>query len=139
MRKREPGTTPPVAPEPAKPATHDIAAPPALVSFMLKDWKAPPTKAPPRVNGWQTFAARRRALSALFPGEALVVPTGHEKVRANDTVYRFRPGSDFYCLPGNVEPDCVLVLLPRAGGGHRDVLFVEPNPGRTDPTFFTDR
>src|SRR6185437_16578944 len=39
----------------------------------------------------------------------------------------------------NVEPDCVLVMQPRAGGGHHDVLFVEPNPGKTDSTFFTDR
>ena len=30
-------------------------------------------------------------------------------------------------------------MEPEAGGGHRDVLFVEPNPGRADSTFFTDR
>src|SRR5690606_11962402 len=74
-------------------------------------------------------------LSALFPGELLVIPTGHEKVRANDTFYRFRPGSDFYYLTGNVEPDCVLVLEPTGPTGHRDVLFVEPNPvGKTTPS-----
>ena len=33
----------------------------------------------------------------------------------------------------------MLVLQPKAGGGHTDVLFVEPNPGRSDATFFTDR
>ena len=60
-------------------------------------------------------------------------------MRANDTYYRFRPGTDFYYLTGNLEPDCVLVLQPKAGGGHTDVLFVEPNPGRSDATFFTDR
>src|SRR5262249_37745151 len=47
--------------------------------------------------------------------------------------------SDFYYLTGNLEPDCVLVMQPQEGGGHRDVLFVEPNPGRTDATFYTDR
>src|SRR5262249_37501319 len=73
------------------------------------------------------------------PGETLIVPTGHQKVRANDTHYRFRPGSDFYYLTGNLEPDCVLVLQPREGGGHSEVLFVEPNPARTNATFFTDR
>src|SRR5262249_49381733 len=78
-------------------------------------------------------------LSALFPKETLVIPTGHEKVRANDTVYRFRPGSDFFYFTGNLEPDCVLVLTPKAGGGHQATLFVEPNPGKTDETFFTDR
>ena len=68
-----------------------------------------------------------------------MIPTGHAKVRSNDTHYRFRPGSDFYYLTGNLEPDCVLILEPVEGGGHRDVLFVEPNPGRSDATFFTDR
>ena len=37
-------------------------------------------------------AKRRAALSAAFPGETLVIPTGTEKVRANDTDYPFRPG-----------------------------------------------
>jgi len=32
----------------------------------------------------------------------------------------------------------VLLLLPTKKG-HRDVLLVEPNPGRSSPTFFTDR
>ncbi len=123
----------------AKPASHDPATPPALIDFMMKDWKPSSTQAPAPIEHAGAFAARRRALSKLYPAETLVVPTGHEKVRANDTTYRFRPGSDFYWLTGNVEPDCVLVMVPKAGGGHRDVLFVEPNPGRGDPTFFTDR
>jgi Xaa-Pro aminopeptidase len=106
---------------------------------MVKDWKPASGKPTPRLKGAEAFAARRRALSKLFPGEALVVPTGHEKVRANDTNYRFRPGSDFYYLTGNVEPDCVLVMEPQEGGGHKDVHFVVPNPGHSDSTFFTDR
>ena len=130
----------PVPSEPAaKPATHDTAPPPALLDFMVRRWKPASTRMPPRVRHAEAFAARRRALSRLFPGETLVVPTGHEKVRANDTFYRFRPGTDFYYLTGNLEPDCVLVMTPEAGGGHRDVLFVEPNPGKGDSTFFTDR
>jgi Xaa-Pro aminopeptidase len=118
--------------------SYDPATPPALVSFMLRDWKEPPAKLPDALPNADVHAARRRALSALFPGELLVIPTGHEKARSNDTVYRFRPGSDFFYLTGNMEPDCVLVLEPRRGG-HRAVLYVEPNPGRSDATFFTDR
>jgi Xaa-Pro aminopeptidase len=130
----------PVTSEPqAKPATHDTVPPPALLDFMVKRWKPSTRKAPPRLKHADAFLARRRALSQLFPGETLIVPTGHEKVRANDTYYRFRPGSDFYYLTGNTEPDCVLVLQPKEGGGHTDILFVEPNPGRSDATFFTDR
>jgi Xaa-Pro aminopeptidase len=123
---------------PAKPASHDSVNPPALLDFMMKDWKPKGGKAPKPIPHASSFEARRRALSKMFPGEALVVPTGHEKTRANDTTYRFRPGSDFYYLVGNLEPDCVLVMLP-VKGGHRDVLFCEPNPGRSDATFFTDR
>ncbi|HEU4534144.1 MAG TPA: aminopeptidase P family protein [Polyangiaceae bacterium] len=112
--------------------------PPAFVEFMLQRWKAPPTRRPPKVPGLAQYAARRRALSALFPGEVLVIPTGHERVRSNDTHYPFRPGTEFAYLTGNHEPDAVLVLEPK-GRGHRSLLFVDPNPGKTDKTFFTDR
>ena len=133
-------TAEPAPAEPAaRPATHDTAPPPALLDFMVRDWKPAGTRMPPKIKNAAAFAARRHALSKLFPGETLVIPTGHEKVRANDTFYRFRPGTDFYYLTGNLEPDCVLMLVPEAGGGHRDVLFVEPNPGKSDSTFFTDR
>ncbi|MBI3182493.1 MAG: aminopeptidase P family protein [Myxococcales bacterium] len=125
--------------QPAKPASHDTAPPPALVEFMMKEWRPALAKPPSLVRNSEVHQARRRELSQLFPGETLLVPTGHEKIRSNDTVYRFRPGSDFYYLTGNKEPDCILVLSPKEGGGHRDLLFVEPNPGRTDATFFTDR
>jgi Xaa-Pro aminopeptidase len=117
---------------------YDSQPPEALLEFMKTRWKPQSAKAPARLKRAEAFHARRRALSALFPGETLVIPTGHEKVRSNDTVYRFRPCSDFYYLTGNTEPDCVLVLVPREGG-HQDMLFVEPNPGRADATFYTDR
>ncbi|WP_163866833.1 aminopeptidase P family protein [Myxococcus eversor] len=131
-------TSEPQAPA-AKPASHDSVPPPALLDFMLKQWKPGSGKLPPKIKYAESFKARRKALSQAFPGETIVVPTGHEKVRANDTHYRFRPGTDFYYLTGNLEPDCVLVLEPKEGGGHTDLLFVEPNPGRSDSTFFTDR
>jgi Xaa-Pro aminopeptidase len=128
------------APEPPKPTTsYDSAPPPALLDFMLEKWRPVSGKLPRPLPHHAAFAARRSALSRLFPGETLVIPTGEEKVRSNDTVYRFRPGSDFYYLTGNVEPDCVLLLQPAVGGGHKALLLVEANPGRTDSTFFTDR
>ncbi|NEE10878.1 aminopeptidase P family protein, partial [Streptomyces sp. SID7499] len=56
------------------------------------------------------YTARRRAvLSALFPGELLVVPAGNPKVRANDTDYPFRPSSDYVYLTGDQSQDSVLV------------------------------
>ena len=119
--------------------THDSVNPPNLVSFMLKNWKPASGKLPAPIRNTANFKRRREALSKMFPGELLLIPTGHMKVRANDTYYSFRPSTDFYYLTGNLEPDCVLALVPEAGGKHRDVLFVEPNPGKTDATFFTDR
>ncbi len=117
----------------------DTVNPKALVEFMKTRWRPRLAKRPRPHRHAKVFRARREALSKLFPGDVLVIPTGHEKVRANDTYYRFRAGSDFFWLTGNLEPDCVLVLVPRAARGHDSFLFVEPNPGRGDDTFFTDR
>ncbi len=122
----------------ASAASHDTAPPQALVDFMLAHWEPQPGDAPAPVEHHAAFAARRQRLSEIFPADVIVVPTGHEKVRSNDTFYRFRPSSDFYYLTGNLEPDCVLVLVPRVEGGHEAVLFVEPNT-RSDASFFTDR
>jgi Xaa-Pro aminopeptidase len=117
---------------------YDTTAPSALKRFMTTQWKPRTHKVAPLKTA-KVHAKRRDLLSKLFPQEALLIPTGHEKIRANDTVYRFRPGSDFFWLTGNVEPDCVLLMEPQSAGGHRAVLFVEPNPGKADETFFTDR
>ena len=145
----EPRATPvDSAPVAAAPASHDTPPPKALLEFMLQGWSPPTGALPDVIEHAEVFRARRRALSAKYPGETLVIAAGHLKVRSNDTHYRFRPSSDFYYLTGNLEADCVLVLEPVAGaegapvpegGGHRDVLFAEPNPGRSDATFFTDR
>ncbi|MEO7327643.1 MAG: aminopeptidase P N-terminal domain-containing protein, partial [Minicystis sp.] len=133
--------TPPAAePAPdAKPATHDTPPPKALLDLMITGWRPDSTEMPAPIEHHEAFHVRRRALSRLFPGELLIVPTGHEKVRSNDTHFRFRPSSDFYYLTGSHEPDCVLVMVPRKKSGHDAHLFVEPNPGRSDATFFTDR
>lgn len=120
-------------------ASHDNEPPKALIAFMLQGWRPPTGESPAPIEHHDAFARRRRALSESFAGDTLIIPAGHLKVRSNDTHYAFRPSSDFYYLTGNAEPDCVLVLEPRAGGGHASILFVEPNPGRSDPSFFTDR
>ncbi len=118
--------------------THDPVTPDALVAFMTGDWAAPA----PQATGLARFApftvGRRTALSARFPGEWLVVPTGGPKVRANDTDFPFRPGSDHYWLTGSFEPDGVLVLAPTSHG-HDATLFVAPRMDRATKAFFTDR
>lgn len=117
---------------------YDAEVPPNLLNFMLRSWNPKARKLPKVIANVTNFLKRRNRLSQRFPGELLVIPTGHRKVRSNDTYYAFRPGTDFYYLAGAFEPDCVLVLLPR-GEGHEHLLFVEPNPGKTDAAFFTDR
>ena len=64
-----------------------------------------PLEVTPRAPRPPNHAKRRAALAAAFPGETLVIPTGGEKVRANDTVYPFRPGSDFMWLTGEHDPE----------------------------------
>lgn len=131
------------APKTAKPAStakasHDPVNPANLLAFMTTEWKVHKANINP-IAHVEAFRARRQVLSKAFAGECLVIPTGHEKVRANDTYYRFRPNTEFFYLTGNHEADVVLVLEPKASGGHKHVLYVEPNPGKTDSTFFTDR
>jgi Xaa-Pro aminopeptidase len=118
--------------------SYDSEVPPNLLEFMLRSWRPKGTRLPKALRDAASFRARRERLSKRFPGELLVIPTGHRKVRANDTYYSFRPGTDFYYLTGVLEPDCVLLLVPR-GDTHEQLLFVEPNPGKSDATFFTDR
>ncbi len=114
---------------------YDSDVPPNLLNFMLKCWSATPRPFPRVLPHVENFRARRERLAKRFPKELLVVPSGHRKVRSNDTYYAFRPCTDFYYLTGVLEPDCVLLLKP----GGEAVLFVEPNPGRSDATFFTER
>ena len=63
-----------------KAASHDPTTPDALREFMLQRWKPQSKKPTARMKQADAFAARRRALSKLFPAETLVVPTGHEKL-----------------------------------------------------------
>ena len=125
--------------DPATKRKQDTVNPKALLEFMMKDWKPQSGALPKAHKHAKIFRARREALSKRFPGEVLIIPTGHEQVRANDTHFRFRAGSDFFWLTGNLEPDCVLVMVPGSNGGHDAHLFVEPNPGRSNETFYTDR
>jgi Xaa-Pro aminopeptidase len=126
------------APTPTQPARakHDFQPPKALVEFMSRDWIDRPKEGVPHPQTAR-FARRREALSGAYRGTYLVIPSGLERVRANDTSFRFRPSSDFAYLAGDGDPGSVLVLEPD-GARHRSLLFVlEHNRGRAE--FFTDR
>jgi Xaa-Pro aminopeptidase len=109
--------------------------PAALVEFMSRDWSAPVSAVDGPSPAAPFHARRRAALASRFPGEWLVVPTGNLKVRANDTDYRFRPGTELAWLTGCHEPDAVLVVDPQGAA----TLYSVPRADRSTPAFFTDR
>lgn len=121
---------------PASTAGHDPETPPALVAFMAGGWLERPLAASAHPQ-LARLRERRAALSRAYPGVRLVIPAGIEHVRANDTYFRFRPGSDFAYFMGGGEAGAVLVFEP-AGDGHRTLLFVQPH-NRGTAEFFTDR
>jgi Xaa-Pro aminopeptidase len=84
------------------------------------------------------YAARRRAaLSARFPGERLVVPSGNLKIRSNDDTYPFRPYSGYVHMTGDQARDGALVLEPRADGGHDAYCYQLPRDSRDNDEFWT--
>ncbi|MEU3597273.1 aminopeptidase P family protein [Streptomyces sp. NPDC006798] len=84
------------------------------------------------------YAARRRAaLSARFPGERLVIPSGGLKVRSNDDTYPFRPYTGYVHMTGDRARDGALVLEPRAEGGHDAYCYQLPRDSREDDEFWT--
>ena len=115
---------------------HRPAVPRVLVEHMTGNWATPAPAT--QVHPATAFTARRRrALGEHFVGATLVIPTGNPKVRANDTDYRFRAGTDFFYLTGCAEPDCVLVITPSAAGP-RSTLYVAPRRDNQTHQFFTD-
>ncbi|MCW2798141.1 aminopeptidase P family protein, partial [Nocardioides sp.] len=122
-------------PETAEPKTesHDPAVPEAYSAFMRTGWGDRELDLPRHPVA--DHAARRRAtLSAMFPGERLVLPSGTYKVRSNDTDYRFRSDTAHTYFSGNQTSDAVLVLEDG-----ESVLYVRPRSARDTDEFFRDR
>ncbi|MFJ7070267.1 aminopeptidase P family protein [Streptomyces sp. NPDC101115] len=82
-------------------------------------------------------ALRRQALSARFPGERLVIPSGNLKARSNDDTYPFRPYSGYVHMTGDQARDGALVLEPRADGGHDAYCYQLPRDGRDTDEFWS--
>lgn len=114
---------------------HRPPSPRALFDQMTMDWAADEVNRD--VHPGASHAARRRdALAARFPDRTIVVPTGNFKVRANDTDYPFRAGSDFFYLTGCEEPDAVLVITP--GDPAHSTLFIPRRRDSSTHEFHTD-
>lgn len=114
--------------------SHDPTYPKKFLDFMRKGWRDTELAIAQRVDV-PNLAKRRAAVSAAFPGETVVIPSGHEMVRANDTTFPFRPGSDFVYLTGEHDPESVLILRPDGSA----VLYVRPRSPRDTDEFFKDR
>ncbi|MFP5346281.1 MAG: aminopeptidase P family protein [Actinomycetes bacterium] len=113
----------------------------AFKRFIGRDWAPRPDVLPQRAAVADYTGARRDRVGEAFPGERIVVPAGPLKVRSNDTDYRFRPHSAFAYLTGlggDREPDAVLVLEPKSGGGHEGLLYFRPRAGRDSEEFYAD-
>ncbi|MFI1394564.1 aminopeptidase P family protein [Streptomyces sp. NPDC020681] len=80
-------------------------------------------------------AARRAALSARFPGERMVIPSGNLKTRSNDTEYAFRASTEYAYLTGDQTEDGVLVLEPK-GDGHVATVYLLPRSNRENGEFW---
>jgi Xaa-Pro aminopeptidase len=115
--------------------SHDPDRPAALLEFMSSGWAPRDKELPAPAPAAPHRAARRQAVAERFPGEVVVVPTGGYRTRANDTEFRFRPGTEFAYLAGSNEPDAVLVIDAKGAA----VLYQAPSMDRSTPSFFTDR
>ncbi len=112
----------------------------AFVEYLSTQWADRPETLP---EAWPVAvhaAARRRAFSAYFPGERVVVAAGAMKQRSNDTFYQYRAHSAFAHLTGwgsASEPGAVLVFEPR-DGGHDATVYFRERAGRDSDEFFAN-
>jgi Xaa-Pro aminopeptidase len=116
--------------------THRPPLPRPFVEFMTRDWASHTIDEPPHPAAART-RGRRSAVRSRFPAKTLVVPSGGLKVRANDTDYRFRPGSDFFWLTACDDVDAVVVVHPE-GFEREATLYVEVRRDSTSHRFFSD-
>ena len=121
---------------------HDQAPSEAYGEFMKTGWIPSdlPELEPLEVV---TYAyTRRQVLSAAFPGMRLVIPAGNSKNRTCDTDYTYRPDSTFAYYSGvqgsDATEDAVLVLEPKAEGGHDTYLYIHPRSTRDTDAFYRD-
>jgi Xaa-Pro aminopeptidase len=63
-------------------------------------------------------------------GGIAVLPAATEKTRSRDTLFDYRPDSDFYYLTGFVEPESVAVLVPGGVGGEFLMFCRDRDPER---------
>ena len=71
------------------------------------------------------FAERRERFMQRMDGGVALIFAASEKIRSNDSSFKFRQDSYFHYLTGFGEPDGALLLMPNHPE-HKFVLFVRP-------------
>lgn len=117
----------------------DYTVPALLQEFMVQGWGPPAPVDRPRVTNRDERRGRRRRLSEHLAGVLLLVPNGVERIRSNDTAFRFRPASNFVYLVGEGEQGDVLALVPTSKGEHEPCLYTASPSSWTDPNVISDR
>jgi Xaa-Pro aminopeptidase len=77
------------------------------------------------------FVRRRRDLMGMIGANGIaVLAAAPERVRSRDTLFIYRPDSDFYYLTAFPEPEAVAVLVPGRPQGEFLLFCRERNPER---------
>ena len=120
---------------------HDTAPSEVFAKFMGEGWATLPLTDLGVSPIVKNCVARRSVLSAAFKGLRIVLPSGADKVRSNDTYFLYRPHSAFAYYTGvqgvEANPDAVLVLEPN-GDSHNPILFIMPRSTRDTDAFYRD-
>jgi Xaa-Pro aminopeptidase len=106
---------------------------------MASGWAPSPLEGVKPIEHLSFIDKRRKFISAKYPNKRLIFPAGSQKVRSNDTYYKFRAHTEFTYYTGitakDVNPDSVLILEPN-GSGHDALLFVHPRSPRDSEEFY---
>jgi Xaa-Pro aminopeptidase len=83
------------------------------------------------MSSLKEFVRRRRELMGMIGANGIaVLAAAPERVRSRDTLFIYRPDSDFYYLSGFPEPEAVAVLVPGRPQGEYLLFCRERNPDR---------
>ena len=120
---------------------HDTAPSEKFAAFMQQGWANIPLSDLGVSPIVKNCVERRKVLSQAFKGLRIVLPSGEDKVRSNDSYYLYRPHSAFAYHTGvqgvEANPDAVLVLEPN-GDSHDAILFIMPRSTRDTDAFYRD-
>ena len=118
---------------------HDAPNAQALADFMKKGWAPTPLEGVRPAAHLPFIERRRKLLSEKFTGKRIIFPAGAQKVRSNDTYFKFRAHTEFTYYTGisasDVVPDSVFIMEPN-GDSHDALLFVHPRSPRDNEEFY---